>query len=203
MDRTEFVDAVREETKTELSRLGSSKSLYADTEGEMESDPVLAAAADNAHYAAETFEDWSDGEAEETFTEAASCVRDHHDGIVGKFGSHEPGEVPAIVAFLREQETDVERLGGLVGWTLVAEEKAGQSSGFFTGQADPQTAGLFRGFRDDYEEMREEAEEALEAVCEGDDWDAAAAAATGAIEVAYDEYFETLEELGVNPKPVC
>ncbi|MFC7133182.1 MULTISPECIES: rubrerythrin family protein [Salinibaculum] len=204
MDASEFVDAVRSETKTELSRLGSSKSLYADTEGEMEADPVLTAAADDATGAAETFEDWSDGPAGETFADAAERERGHAEDITGKLDDYDPGETPAIVDFLRGQESTVERLGALVGWTLAIEEKASQSSGFFTGQADPRTASLFRGFGDDYEATREAALAALDEYCDGDDdWGTAQEAATGAVEAAYDEYFETLESLGVNPKPVC
>jgi hypothetical protein len=204
MDRSEFVDAVRAETKTELSRLGSSKSLYADTEGEMEPDAVLTAAADDATGAAEAFGDWSGGDAHEAFTAAADRERDHAEEITGKLDAYDPGERPAIVEFLREQESAITRLGGLVGWTLAIEEKASQCSGFFTGQADPRTASLFRGFGDDYERTREEALSALADHCDSDeDWKRAQAAATGAIEAAYGEYFETLEALGVNPKPVC
>ena len=204
MDTSDFVDTVRDDTKTELSRLGSSKSLYADTEGKMESDAVLTAAADDATAAANTFEGWSDGDAGETFAAAAERKHDHAEEITGKLDSYEAGETPAIAGFLREQESAVERLGALVGWTLALEEKATQCSGFFTGQADPRTASLFRGFGDDYETTREEALAALAEHCDGaDDWERAQAAATGAIEAAYEEYVETLESLGVNPKPVC
>ena len=200
MNGSDLVEAVQDGSKTELSRLGSSKSLYADTDGEMEPDVVLAAAADNAHHAAETLEGWGDG----VFADAAARQRDHYDAIAGKLDDHDPGTPPAVVEFLRGLPGDIERLGGLVGWTLVTEEKASQCTGFFTGQADPQTASLFRGFGDDYETTRETALAALEDACESDDdWARAETAATNAVEAAYDEYFETLEDLGVNPKPVC
>jgi len=203
MSATDLVDAVREDNKTELSRLGSSKSLYADTQGEMDPDTVLSAAADAAHYAAETFEGWA-GDDGGTFVTAADSERRHCEMIVDELDAHEPLERPAVVEAIQGYEATIERLGGVVGWTLVAEEKAGQCSGFFTGQADPGTASLFRGFGDDYEETRSDALEALEIACDSpDDWDRAEAAATGAVGAAYDEYFETLEALGVNPKPVC
>jgi hypothetical protein len=202
MSATDLVDAVREDNKTELSRLGSSKSLYADTEGEMEPDAVLSAAADAAHHAAETFEEWAGDDG--TFVTAADSERRHREMIVDELDAYEPLERPAVVEAIRGYEATVERLGGVVGWTLVAEEKAGQCSGFFTGQADPGTASLFRGFGDDYEATRSDALEALEIARDSpDDWDRAEAAATGAVGAAYDEYFETLEALGVNPKPVC
>ena len=204
MSATELLDAIREDNKTELSRLGSSKSLYADTEGEMEPERVLAAAADTAHYAAETLAGWAeDDDVAGAFAAAADRERDHYDAIAAELDAHVPGERPAVIESLRGHEAAVERLGALVGLTLVAEEKSGQYSGFFTGQADPQTASLFRGFGDDYEASRADALDALDAVCEPEDWDHAEAAATGAIGAAYEEYFETLEDMGVNPKPVC
>ena len=204
MNGSDLVEAVRTDSKTELSRLGSSKSLYADTEGEMEPDAVLAAAADNAHHAAETFDGWGDDDIEGAFAAASETARDHYESIAGKLDDHGPGTPPAVVEFLRGLPAGVERIGGLVGWTLVTEEKASQSTGFFTGQADPQTASLFRGFGGDYEETREAALDALGAACGSDEeWERARAAAVNAVEAAYEEYFETLEDLGVNPKPVC
>jgi len=199
-----LVETVREDNKTELSRLGSSKSLYADTEGEMEPEAVLSAAADAAHHAAETFGGWAEADVDGAFAAAADSERDHYESIVGELDGHDPGVPPTVVEAIADYETAIERLGGLVGWTLVAGKKASQCSGFFTGQADPQTASLFRGFGDDYEATRDTALAALDGVCEGDDdWDSAVAAASGAVGAAYDEYFETLEGLGVNPKPVC
>ncbi len=76
--------------------------------------------------------------------------------------------------------------------------------GFFVGQADPQTAQLFRDLGDDLDGQIERGTELLSEVCESEaDWDAALEAASGAIQTAYDEYTETLEGMGVNPKPVC
>lgn len=199
MDSTDLVDAIREANRTELSRLGSSKSLYAVTEGEMEPDAVLTAAADTAHHAAETFERWAEDDVEGVFAAAAARERDHYDAIVAELDAHEAGDPPAVVEYLGRQTDADGRLGALVGWTLVVDETASQSSGFFTGQAAPGTASLFRGFGDDYEATREEALEALAGV----DGDSAEAAGSGAVGAAYEAYVETLEGLGINPKPVC
>ena len=72
------------------------------------------------------------------------------------------------------------------------------------GDADPQTARLFRAMGDDLDAQLARATERLEAAC-GDDaaWERAREAAAGAIEAAYEEYTDRLESLGVNPKPVC
>lgn len=208
MNTDEFLDAVRDENQTALSRLGSSKSLYADTDGEMETETVLAAAATAEHHAAETYDAWADAETgavADAFAETTGEERDHYETVVGRLDSHEPGDVPAIQAYLRDLDDTVERLGGFVGRTLAAEQSKTQLTGFFVGNADPKTASLFRGMGDDLDAQLERAGELLAAEC-GDDescWKRAIAAATGAIEAAYGEYTESLESMGVNPKPVC
>jgi hypothetical protein len=200
MDGSELLDRIETETRTELSRLGSSKSLYADTQGETEAEGVLPAAADAAMAAADTFASWSG----EVFADAADRARDHHEAVVDELGEHEPGAAPAVAEALEGAEDRIERLGATVGWTLVTERKSTQSSGYFTGQADPGTASVFRSFGEDYEEIREAALDALDAACESEEeYERAADAAVAVIEAAYDEYFETLEALGMNPKPVC
>jgi hypothetical protein len=197
----DLVAAVSDDTKTELSRLGSSKSLFADTGGELEPDVVLSAMADAAHHAAERLDGWDDDAVGDIAADAAARVRDQYDAIVGELDEHDPGEAPAVVEALPADGDAAERLGALVGWTMVAERKASQATGFFTGQADPSTASLFREFGDDYETIRTAALEALDE--EADAGDAARDAAIATVEAAYDEYVERLEAQGVNPKPVC
>ena len=78
MTPEEFIEAVRDGNATALSRLGSSKSLYADTEGEMEAEEVLSAAASAEHHAAETYGTWADeaaGEIAEAFATTADEER--------------------------------------------------------------------------------------------------------------------------------
>ena len=208
MTPKEFIDAVRTENKTALSRLGSSKSLYADTRGEMNADDVLAAAATAEHHAAETYEAWADsesGDVAEAFAETAEEERAHYETVAGELDHHDPGEAPAIQAYLRGLDGTVERLGGFVGRTIAAEKSKEQVTGFFVGDADPQTAALFRGMGDDLDAQMERAESLLAAECGDDDacWDRALEAANGAIDAAYDEYTDALESMGVNPKPVC
>jgi len=208
MDPEEFTEAVRATNETALSRLGSSKSLYAETAGNMNAEDVLTAAATAEHHAAETYERWADaetGEVAEAFAETASEERAHYGTVAGELDDHEPGAVPAIQSYLREIDGTAERLGGFVGRTIAAEKSKSQITGFFVGDADPQTAALFREMGDDLDAQLERAEALLEAEC-GDDeacWQRALNAANGAIEAAYDAYTESLESMGVNPKPVC
>ncbi|CCQ34207.1 Rubrerythrin domain containing protein [Halorhabdus tiamatea SARL4B] len=209
MNAAQFIERIRDDNDTALSRLGSSKALYADTAGEMDEETVLSAAADAEYHAAVTYEEWAEDEADDTvadaFAETAAEERDHYERVAGELDDHEPGEdVPAIQAQLRELDGTVERLGGFVGRTIAAEKSKEQFTGYFVGEADPQTAQLFRDVGSDLGPQLERAGELLESVCESDeDWEQAAAAATEAIQTAYDAYTESLESMGVNPKPVC
>jgi hypothetical protein len=209
MNLDEFLDAVRDDNETALSRLGSSKSLYAATGGEMDADHVLRAAADAEFAAARTFESWADSEddpdAREAFETTADEEDDHYESVVGELGDYGPdGDPSAMQAHLRGLDSTVERAGGLLGRVLATGKSKEQLTGFFVGQADPQTADLFRDLKADLGDQRQRALDLLDSVCEDDaDWDAAAAAADGAIQAAYEEYVEQLESMGVNPKPVC
>lgn len=202
----EFIDDVREDNATALSRLGSSRSLYADTGGDMEPEAVLAAAADAEHAAAETFAAWADDEADEeaaaAFSTTAEEERDHYESVIEQLEDHDPGEVPAIQTHLRELDDTAERVGALVGRTLAAEKSKEQFAGFFAGQAAPETADVFRGMGDDLEAQLDRTVALVEGF-DDDERERARAAADEAIETAYGEYTERLESLGVNPKPIC
>jgi hypothetical protein len=211
MDPDDFADGVRDRNDTALSRLGSSKSLYADTAGEMETEAVLRAAATAEHHAAETYRGWADDEdddrAREAWATTADEEADHYAQVADRLDDdHDPdsGEVPAIQEYLRGLSDPVERAGAFVGRTVAADKSKEQVTGFFVGQADPQTADAFRGMRSDLDAQLERGLDLLDALCEDDaDWERAADAADEAIQTAYAEYTETLEGMGVNPKPVC
>jgi len=206
MNADDFLDAIRDDRQVPLSRLGSSKSLYAETGGEIEPDPVIAAALADERAAAATFDEWADdteGPLGDAVADAADIAREHATDLESRTDAEVPDQ-PAMYDTLADLSTTVECLGGVVGRSLVASKKTTQRSGFFTGQADPQTAQLFRGFREDVTAQRDQAVDLLASQCESDDdWDAAVAAATAVIQTAYDEYVETLEGMGINPKDVC
>lgn len=209
MTPNESLESVREENETALSRLGSSKSLYAATGGELDVDNVLQAAADAEHAAAETFDTWtqdeSNGTARNTFETNASEERDHTQTVLAELEAYTPDDSPpAMHAHLRGLESTPERAGGLLGRTLAAEKSKEQLVGFFVGQADPQTADLFRELKADVDDQQQRALTLLDAVCETDaDWNSAVGAATDTIQTAYTTHVDQLEAQGVNPKPVC
>ncbi|MFC4541003.1 rubrerythrin family protein [Halosolutus amylolyticus] len=209
-DSDAFVETVREENQTALSRLGSSKSLYADTGGDIDTGPVLEATADAEHAAWQTFSGWADDEdhdaAHEAFERTAEEEQGHYETVLDELGtdSYEPASVPELHEYLRGRESTIDRVGALIGRILASQRSKDQVVGYFVGDADPQTAGVFREFGDDLDEQLDRAADLLETVCESDaDEERALEAASGAIEAAYDEYVENLEAMGANPKPVC
>lgn len=216
MADTEFLDAVRTANNTALSRLGSSKALYAETAGELDADTVLRAAARAEDSARETFEQWTatevDTAAADLFADLAAQEAAHAKTVAAKLGGSPSGEtaddddtvVPAIQLTLRGFETSVDRAGGLVGRCLVARASKDQYTGYFVGDADPQTASVFRDLGNDVDEQLTRAVALVDSVCETDeDRKRAQEAANAAVQAAYTEYTASLESMGINPKPVC
>ena len=206
MNGATLADGIRDDYETELSRLGSSKWIYALTGGEMDADHVRDAANDDAQTAANVFEEWAtsegdDGAAElfRSVVEAATTRREELDSDAGTPEADRP-DYEVLIGL----DDTAERLGGLLGWAIVERETVGQMVGFFVGDADPRTADDFRSIRDDVDDHLDGAVKLLDDACENDeDWEAAENAAAEVVEAAYDYYVETLESMGVQPKNVC
>lgn len=203
MDGQELADRLRDERETALSRLGSSKAMYAITDGNMDAAGVRAAAADETHLAARTFDAWAADEgndrAAEVFAAAAARAREAHDRVAPDDHSH--ADSLPVYARLDGVEGTVERAAALLARTLVAGKTFEQMVGFFVGNADPTTADTFRDLVAGVEAEREDARSLL-ADLDGDP-DAAFAVADDVIGVAYEDYVETLESMGIKPKNVC
>jgi rubrerythrin len=209
MDGNELVEAVRASKATELERLGKEKALIATTNADLEAAAVLRAAAASERRAQLTFEAWAEAEtneaAREAFERVAVTEAVHYDRIVARLGEPlaEP-EVDPLHASLREVERTVERVGaGLVGRPLASERTLLQVVNFFLNEADSAGADLFRDLREETRAVSEEGAALLDELCSGEDWVLAQKAAEDAIQVAYDDYAETLEGMGLDPKPVC
>jgi hypothetical protein len=206
MDGARFREAVEDETATELDRMGSSKALMWTTDGDLDPDEVLRAAARAEHLAAETFARWSDDEedarATALFDEVASMERAHAERVDADPGDEGPD---ALHEHLRELDGTIERIAaGLVGRCLVTDATLAQTVSFHVGRAQRSVADTFRAIREENEELLERGLDELEHHCESeDDWERARDAAEETIRIAYDDYAETLEGMGVNPKPVC
>ena len=198
MDAETFDTQLRDAHETPLSRLGSSKSLYAMTGGEMAGDAVRAAVAAEARRAGAVFGGWRGGDHGELFGALADSAADHAE--VGESADRAFPELDRLA----ETEPGPERLGAVHARFLLADTRLGQVVGFFVGDADPQTASEFRDVRSELEADADRVADALETVCETDaDWEAARDGADAVIETAYDDYVETLEGMGIKPKNVC
>lgn len=207
MNATEFQDTIEADYETELSRLGSSKALYAVTAGEMESTAVLGALADRALTAAMTFQEWaeSDGPGSQTYARAAEVLREQADRIANEAGDTRPSESQTrISTILREQSTPVGRAAGYLAWGLVWDRTLSQAVGFFVGNAERAAADLFRDIREEEATDLEQARTLLDEICTDDaDWTAATETASTVVAAAYDQYVEILDEMGIKVKPVC
>ena len=205
MNADEFTETVRADNDTALSRLGSSKSLYADTAGEMDPETVLRTAAAAERTASETFDEWADDDVDGFFAAVAEEERDHYEQVLAELDAADvSADVTAMHEELRARTDTVERLGAFVGRALVAEASKEQTTGFFVGQADPQTASTFRALGDDLDGQLTRATDLLGETCDGEgDWERALAAANETVQTAYETYTDQLESMGVNPKPVC
>ena len=226
MDAATFRDEVEEAKATELDRLGSQQSLVALTAADLDAEAVLRAAAQSEHTARETFAEWAETEedaktegnaktdedaktgdaaASETFASLADQESDHYDRVTAELDGFEPAdEVDAMHDHLRELNTTIERAAGLVGRSLVADRTQLQVINFFVNDADERRADLFRELRADTQGGVELGAELLTTQCDGeDDWARAREVAEETIQVAYDDYAETLSGMGLDPKPVC
>jgi hypothetical protein len=210
MDAATFREQVTEAKATELNRLGSNKLLVALTEAELTTRRVLEAAADSEHAAHNTFTAWAEDEpnerAREVFTDVAKREADHRKRVLDAMDEpDEPTDGGALHEYLRGREGAVQRVAaGTVGRGLVADRTHQQVVSFFLNEADTRRADLFRELRRETADGTERGLELLEALCESeDDWQDARDVAEYTVQVAYDDYADALEGMGVDPKPVC
>lgn len=211
MQLTEFQNEVEGATATELERLGSQQLLLALTDADLERESVLAAAANSELRARETFKQWakneSDEQAREAFEHEADREREHYERVTQLLdGDFEPDDdLDAMHEHLREVEDTIPRIGaGMVGRSLVGTRTHLQLVSFFVNEADEKTADVFRNLRSETEETLEAGLELLDDHCEtDDDWTRAQEAAVLGIQVAYEEYAESLSSMGLDPKPIC
>jgi len=212
MDGDALVEAVRAAKGTELDRLGSEKALVAETDADLSTGAVLRAAAAAEARAVETFDRWADDEADaaarEAFAGVAERERDHRDRVLAELDDPAPNldaDSDAVHDHLRGLDGTAERVGaGLVGRPLAAERTLLQVVSFFVNEADADRADLFRELRSDTQALAEEGAVLLDEVCDGEEaYERAREAAEGTVAVAYRDYADRLEAMGLDPKPVC
>ncbi|KZX47324.1 MULTISPECIES: hypothetical protein [Haloarcula] len=200
MDAGATIDAVRDQTETERDRLGSDKMLIAATDATLETEAVLTAAATRESGLADILGRWadeSDSDVATQFGAAAEAAAERADRI-----DADAGDPDGFIDHLETVSGTARRVGaGLVAAPLLADRFYLQVVSFFINEADEQRADTFREIRGEASAL-DDGEATLGHLSESGR-ETAAAAATEAIEAAYDDYAETLEAMGLDPKPIC
>lgn len=206
MDGQTFLDELRDDHETELSRLGSSKAVYALTEGEMDGDAVRVGTARELHAIAPVVEGWADdadGDTKTLYADVATFAADTADTLDAAAPEDE-ASTHVTAAALEPCDDDVARTAGLATALLVLGKLSEQLVGFYVGDADRKSADEFRGIRDDLNDHRDDAAALLGTLCADEsEWAAAEETAASVVDGAYNWYVETLEGMGVEPKNVC
>ncbi|WP_276300551.1 rubrerythrin family protein [Halorussus lipolyticus] len=210
MDADTFRERVETAKATELDRLGSQQALVALTDAQLDRERVLRAVAQSEHVARETFAGWAEDEddpdASEAFADLAERERDHYERVVAELdGEFEPTDaVDSMHDHLRGLDDAVARSAGLVGRSLASDKTQLQVVNFFVNEADERRADLFRDLRADTQDEADEGVRLLAETCEGDDdWERARDVAVETVQIAYEDYAETLDGMGLDPKPIC
>ncbi|WP_246998907.1 rubrerythrin family protein [Halosolutus gelatinilyticus] len=210
MDGAELQRTIEDSMTVELERLGSSKRLVALTSADLTADRVLRIAADSERAAVETFEAWAADEehpdARDAFAEFRDQEREHYDRVVDLLDSEHDGDGAdggEMHDRLRSFEPTEARLGGVVGRALVAERTHLQVVNFFVNEGNERRADCFRELRSETTAQGDRAAAILEGVCDDENWDDAVSAAEDVIAAAYAAYADSLDDLGLDPKPIC
>jgi rubrerythrin len=209
MNDETVLEHVQEAKRTQLDRLGSGNALLAVTEAALDTDTVLRTAAESERRAYETFTTWAETEendrVRETFETVAALEHDHYDHIASLLDVEPAAEADVLHTHLRDLSDTVSRVGaGLIGRPLVSRATTTQVISFFINEADEKRATVFRAFNDDTTDLLEEGSDLLDAICETNaERERAATAAEETIQVAYEDYAETLSGMGLDPKPIC
>jgi hypothetical protein len=210
MDGDTFRESVEESKATQLDRLGSSKLLVALTEARIERERVLEVAAHSEHAARETFRAWAADEphdgARAAFEAVAEQEDTHLERVLAALGADlDLADGGPMHAYLRGREDTIERVAsGMVGRPLVSLRTHTQIIGFFVNEADESTADLFRDLKSETADVIDDGILLLDDLCEDeDDWERAGMVAEYVIQVAYDDYADSLTGMGLGVKDVC
>jgi hypothetical protein len=210
MDGDSFRESVEASKRTELDRLGSSKLLIALTGARIERTRVLEVAAHSEHAARETFRAWAADEPDEDARAAFEAVAAQEDAHLDRVLTALDGDVDLadggpMHAYLRGREDTIERVAsGMVGRPLVSLRAHNQIIGFFVNEANETEADLFRELKAETAAVIDDGVALLDDRCADDaDWERAELVAEYVIQVAYDDYADSLTEMGLGVKDIC
>ncbi len=209
MDGQTFVESVREDKRTELDRLGSEKALLAATRADLSAGTVLETVALTLEGLRATLDGWagetSEEGAREAFADAATVLGEECERVGAELDAEPAGDPPAPVPSVRAFGGTPERVGAaFVGHGLVFDGVLLQAVSFFVNEAERGRADLMRDLRSGASERVDAGAATLESVCAADaEWERAESAARAVVDAAYEDYAETLDGMGIDPKPVC
>lgn len=203
MDGPHLVAVLRSDHETVLAALGSSKALFALTDGSVDAATVNGVALRELSMAESTFDSWASAESDERvadlFDMAGATAADHRQAI-----SQAAGDTPAVDRWFERPSfaTTPGRLGGVIGWTLVTEVTVDQIVDFFIGATVTETAERYRDLRTDVEQLRDRTTTTIaEAYGSEDAWSTAQQAASTVIGTADEAYRQRLDRHDVDPDP--
>ncbi|MFB6164565.1 MAG: rubrerythrin family protein [Haloarculaceae archaeon] len=201
MDGQALRDGVAADCDAELSRLASDKVLLAITGADIDDGPVLGFVAATERARADLAGNWSDAAA--AFGEIAARASDHvervHEDAAGDLPADAESWLPAA-----EADDAVAAAGWLLGAALVLDGAYLQGISYFVNEADEFRSDLLRDVRRAVDDDGDAAAAALETLCaDDDDCERARTAAEGVVTGTYERYVDRLEEMGLDPRPVC
>lgn len=211
MDAATFREDLEQSKQTQLSRLGSNNLLVALTDAQLETPVVLRVAANSENAARNTFREWADSEPDDdaraAFERVADQEADHYERVVETLDDpdFDPVDGGAMHSYLRGRDETTQRLAaGLVGRGLVSVRSHTQIVSFFVNEGDEKRADLFRDLKRETQDEIDIGLDLLERRCDSeDDWERATMAAEYVIQLAYDDYADSLRGMGLDPKPIC
>jgi hypothetical protein len=207
MNGTDVLETLEEDFETEISRLGSSKALYAISSGDMDGDVVLGSLAARANETASIIAGWSEttdsDEASSLFDSIAAGVEEYAADLADLASEASGSGSTVFHEYLSSVESLPRQLGALLGWLVVSDQSYLQGVRFFVGSKHSESADLLRDIRGEIDEYQDDVITVIDSVCDEDEVDAVVAAASGLVEAAYDEYVESLESMGIDVKPIC
>jgi 5S rRNA maturation endonuclease (ribonuclease M5) len=189
-------ERVRAEAATELERLGSDRGLIALTDADLSSETIRERLAGVLAGTADVYEEWANDDAFTTATETTRTLT-----ATTSDTDIEPASDHPLVTALDGLEDHPERVGaGLIAVPLVLDGWVLQGVSFFVNEADESVADQFRAIRTGLDEVMATGESAVGSEAERE---RATEAALALVEAAYEDYVETLDGLGLDPKTVC
>jgi hypothetical protein len=189
-------ERIRAEAATELERLGSDRGLIALTDADLSSETIRSRITSVLAGTAEVYEEWANDDAFATAAETTRNIAATTSDTAVKPASDHP-----LVAALDGLDDQSERVGaGLVALPLVLDGWVLQGVSFFVNEADEAAADQFRKVRAGLDEVMATGESAVESE---EERERATEAALALVEAAYEDYVETLDGLGLDPKTVC